>query len=161
MHEYKAVKTQDPGRALKSRRGSNIIEFSFFVPWFIFLFVGTLDCGFYIYSLISVETAAEQGALYCSTNSATAVDTATACSYALDTLRKLPNVGNGITTCGSGSVSSSAPVAVTASSVSSGADGNSAASVQVMYLTPQLIPIPCLMAGQLTINRTVQFRIRS
>jgi Flp pilus assembly protein TadG len=155
------VNTHDLSRKQKSRRGSNIVEFAFFVPWFIFLFIGVFDCGFYVYSLISVETAAEQGALYASTSSVTAADSTTACGYALDTLRKLPNVGSGVTTCGSGSVSSTAPVAVTASSISSGADGNSAASVQVMYLTPQLIPIPGVLAGQLTINRTVQFRIRS
>ena len=143
------------------RRGSNIIEFTFLVPWYIFLFVGAFDFGFYMYSMISVETAAEQSAMYTSTSSAVASDTTTACSYVLDTLRNLPNVGASLTTCGSGSVTASAPVAVTASTVASGADGNAASSVQVMYLTPQLIPIPGLLTGQFTINRTVQLRVRS
>ena len=161
LAQYEGMKSSDRRQGQKSRRGSNLVEFTFLVPWFVFLFVGTFDFGFYIYSLISVETAAEQGAMYASTSSATDTDSTTACGYALDTLRNLPNVGSSLLTCGSGSVSSSAPVAVTASAVGSGADGNAAASVQVMYLTPQLIPIPGIMAGQLTINRTVQFRLRS
>jgi hypothetical protein len=65
-----------------------------------------------------------------------------------------------VTTCGSSSVTSSAPVAVSASSVT-GADGNPATNVTVMYLTPQLIPIPGVFPGQLTINGTVQMRLRS
>ena len=151
----------DPTKRRNSRRGSNIIEFTFLVPWLIFLFAGAFDFGFYMYSMISVETAAEQSAMYTSTSSSVTSDTTTACGYVLDTLRNLPNVGASLTTCGSGSVTSSAPVAVTASAVASGADGNAAASVQVMYLTPQLIPIPGLLAGQFTINRTIQLRVRT
>jgi hypothetical protein len=48
---------------------------------------------------------------------------------------------------------------VTASSIT-GPDTYPAASVSVVYLTPQLIPIPGLLPGQLTINRTVKMRIR-
>ena len=162
LPQYEGMKTScGLRRGRTSQRGSNIVEFAFLVPWFVFLFVGVFDLGFYYYSLISVETAAEQGAMYASTNSTTDTDSLTACNYALDTLRNLPNVGNAVTTCGSGSVTSSAPIAVTASAVTTGADGSPAASVQVMYLTPQLIPIPGILPGQLTINRTVQFRLRS
>lgn len=165
LTQYEGMRTScDFRQGRTSRRGSNIVEFTFLLPWFVFLFVGAFDFGFYIYSLIAVETAAETGAMYASTSSATASAaniSTIACNYALDTLRNLPNVGSAMTACGSTSVSSTVPVAVRASSVASGADGNAAASVQVMYLTPQVIPFPGVLSGQLTITRTVQFRLRS
>jgi Flp pilus assembly protein TadG len=142
------------------RRGSNIIEFSLLLPWYVFLFVGTYDFGFFTYSLIATQTAASAGATYCATNSGTVADATTACGYALGQLRYLSNVGSGITTCGTGTtVTTSAPVAVTASSVT-GPDGNAATAVTVVYLTPQLIAIPGLLPANLTINRTVRMRIR-
>ena len=98
-----------------NRRGNNLIEFSFIVPWYIFLFVGTFDYGFFAYSLISTQNAARVGAYYCSTNSSTKSDATTACGYALDQLRNMPNVGSGVTTCGG-----SSPVTVTATATSSG-----------------------------------------
>lgn len=143
------------------QRGSSIIEFSLLLPWYVFLFIGAFDYGFFSYSLIATQTAASVGATYCAGSSGTVADATTACGYALDQLRNLPNVGSGLTTCGSGtSVTSLAPVAVTAASIT-GPDGNAASSVTVVYLTPQLIPIPGLLPGQLTINRTVKMRVRS
>jgi len=131
------------------------------LPWYIFLFVGAYDYGFFCYSLISSQTAASVGATYCATNSTTATDATTACGYALDQFRNLPNVGASLTTCGtSTTVTSSAPVAVKASLVT-GPDSNQAAQVEVTYLTPQLIPIPNLLPGQLTIHRTVTMRLRN
>jgi Flp pilus assembly protein TadG len=136
-----------------SRRGNAIIEFSLLMPWYIFLFVGTYDFGFYSYSLIAAESAARVAALYCATNSTTATDSTTACGYALDQLRNLPNIGYNLTTC------SASPLVVTASSTT-GPDNNSATSVLVTYTTPRLIPIPGLLPGQLTINKTIVMAIR-
>ena len=131
------------------------------LPWYIFLFAGAFDYGFFNYSLIAVQTAATVGATYTATSTATVADATTACSYALEQLRNMPNVGSGLTTCGTGpTVTSSAPVAVTAVAVT-GPDGDPASSVTIVYLTPQLIPIPGLLPGQLTINRTVKMRLRS
>ena len=113
----------------KRRAGNAIIEFSFFMPLYVFLFVGTFDCGFFGYSLIAAQSAARVAALYCATNSTTATDSTTACGYALDQLRNLPNIGSGTTTC------NSAPLVVTASAVA-GPDGNAATSVLVTYTTP-------------------------
>ena len=150
---------QAPRRSRRS--GTNIIEFSMMLPWYIFLFAGAFDYGFFSYSLIAVQTAATVGATYTATSTATVADVTTACSYALEQLRNLPNVGSGLTTCGTGAtVTSSAPVAVTAVAVT-GPDGDPASSVTIVYLTPQLIPIPGLLPGQLTINRTVKMRLRS
>lgn len=141
------------------RRGSSIIEFSLLAPWYVFLFVGAFDFGFFSYSLIATQTGADVAAMYCATSTSTVSDSTTACRYVLGQLKNLPNVGSGVTTCGTTSVSSSAPVAVSASSVT-GPDLNPAASVTVIYLTPQLIPIPGLLPGQLTITRTVKMPIR-
>ena len=150
-----------PTVSAKSRRrsGQAIIEFSLLMPWYVFLFVGAFDYGFFAYSLIASQSAATVAALYCATSSSTVTDSTTACGYALDQFRNLPNVGSSLITCGTGStVTPSAPVAVTASSVT-GPDLNPAASVTVVYLTPSLIPIPGLLPGQLTITRTVKIPI--
>lgn len=138
------------------RRGSNMIEFCLFLPWYIFLFVGAYDFGFYNYSLIATENAAHAAALVAAQSTTNQTDSTTACSYALDSLRNLPNVGSGVTTC------NGSPVTVTAASVTS-PDGTGAAATQVTvtYKTPTLIPIPGILPSSLTITRSVQMRLQS
>lgn len=136
-----------------NRRGNNLVEFTFLLPWYIFLFVGSLDFGFYAYSLIAVQNAARVSALYCSRSATTSADSTTACSYALDQLKYLPNIGSGTTTCVS-------PVTVTAQLVS-GPDGHNATSVTVNYITPNLIPIPGIVVGQMRLSRTTVVRLRT
>lgn len=131
-------------------------------PWLIFLFIGAMDWGFYAYALISTEAAARVACLYTSSSSSTATDQTTACTYALEQLRKMPNVGS-ISTCGTGTtVTSGAPVAVSTTSLtgSSSADGNAAAQVQVTYLTPIYIPMLGELPKQVTISRVIQMRLR-
>lgn len=142
---------------MKSRRGNNLIEFTFIVPWYVFLFAGAYDMGIYSYSLIGVQSAARVGALVCSASSATCTSNTIPCGYALDQLRGLPNVGSATTTCGSGS-----PVSVTVGSVT-GPDGTAsgAAQVTVSYTTPNLVPIPGLLPGTYTATRTVTMRYRA
>lgn len=148
-------------RVNPKQRGNAIIEFSFLAAWLLFLFIGALDWGFYSYSLISTQAAARIGALYASTSPSTVLDTAGVCVYALDQLRKMPNVGSGVVSCGSGSsVSTSAPVSVSVTAVS-GVDGKPAAQVSVTYLTPLLIPLMKLLPAQVTITRTTQMRMQS
>ena len=150
------------GNRRSSRSGNNVIEFSLLIPWYIFLFVGVYDYGFFSYSLISVQSAASVGAKYASSASATATDSTTVCSYALGQLQSLPNMGARATcTVNSTTVTSSAPLAAKAESISSGPDGYPAAQVTVTYLTPQLVPIPGVLPGQLTITRVVKMRVRS
>jgi Flp pilus assembly protein TadG len=141
-------------RSDRHRRGSSAIEFALLIPWYVFLFVGALDFGFYSYALIGVQAAARIGAMYTASSTLSASDAITSCSYALDQLRGMPNVGPSLSTC------SSSPVVVTAGLVT-GPDGSNATSVTVTYTTPQLIPIPGLLPGRLTISRTVQMRVRS
>ena len=152
---------------LRQERGNSIIEFSLLMPWLIFLFIGAMDWGFYAYSLIATEAAARVACLYASASATALADaqstsSTSSCSYALDQLRKMPNVGTAMSTCASGSaVSSGSPVGVSTTSVT-GPDGNPAAQVSVTYVTPVFVP----MAGsglpkQVTITRTIQMRMRS
>jgi Flp pilus assembly protein TadG len=143
--------------AMGSRRGNSLIEFSLLFPWYVFLFVGILDFGFYSYALIATQSAARVAAVYCSASSSTASDSATACGYALDQLRGMPNVGMALSTC------VGPPLTLTASLVSGSdtPDGLNAARVTVIYVTPQLIPIPGVLPGQLSITSSVLMRTRS
>ena len=141
----------------EGRQGSSLIEFCLIFPWYIFLFIGIFDFGFFIYSLMATESAARVAAIYCSASSSAASDATTACGYALDQLRGMPNVGSSLSTCGG------SPLTVTSALVSGAAspDGLNAAKVTVTYVTPQLIPIPGVLPGQLTITRTVVMRTKS
>lgn len=141
----------------RKQKGNVLIEFSLLLPWYVFLFVGAFDTGFYVYALMATQGAAREAAVYCAASSTTASDSTTACSYALDQLRGLPNVGSGLSTC------NSAPLVVSASLVtgSSSPDGTDAAQVSVVYSSPQLIPIPGIFPGQLTIARQVVMKTRS
>jgi hypothetical protein len=154
----------------RRRRGNNLIEFSLIVPWYIFLFVGAMDSGFFAYSLIASQTAAREGALYCASlgSASPCVDAAssTQCGYALDQLRMMPNVGSALTTCGtSTTVTAAAPVAVSTATIAAGTSPASSTiagtAVTVVYLTPNLIPIPGIFPGQVTITRTVKMSFTS
>jgi len=124
------------------------------LPWFIFLFVGAFDWGFYAHALISTESAARVAALATSASLSTAADSSLACTYALEELKISANVA-GLSTCGA------LPVIVTATlKTNSGVDGATASEVAVTYQTPSLIPIPGLLTKQATFYRVVQMRLR-
>jgi len=130
------------------------------LPWFIFLFVGVFDWGYYAHALISTEAAARSAALYASTsktiaNSGSSAVGAVVCTLALEELRIVPNVGNNLTTC------TASPVITTETYLATGADGNPAAQVSVQYTTLSLIPIPGLLEKQATFYRVVEMRTRS
>jgi hypothetical protein len=132
-----------------------MVELALLIPWYAFLFVGAYDYGFYAYGLIATQSAARIAAMYCSGNSSLASNcSSSACTYALDQLQNMPNVGTSLHTC------TASPVDVT-TSVVSGPDSASAAQVTVQYTTPQLIPIPGLLPNSLTISRTVLMRVAS
>ena len=137
----------------RKERGGAMVELVLLAPWIFFLFAGALDCGFYCYALISVQSAARVAALYASTDSSTAVDQTTTCTYTLNQLRDLPNVGGGTTSC------AASPVIVS-SQLATGSDGTSAAQVTVTYQSVPLIPIPGLLQNRFTWNRSVKMRLR-
>ena len=142
----------------KSCRGGSAFEMAMLMPWYIFLFVGAMDWGFFSHGLISTATAARVAALYASQGASYAVtstnNTTNICTLALGELRFASNDLTSLTTC------TSLPVIVSYSSVA-GADAASAAQVTVQYQTIQLIPIPGILSNQFTFSRTVQMRFRS
>ena len=141
-----------------ARRGTSMIEFCLLVPWYIFLFVGTFDFGFYAYSLIATSAAARVSAGYCAASSGTCPDNSTSCtSFAIGQLKYMPNIGTAVTTC------NAAPLTVTVSypAAASCPDTNPCTTVTVVYVTPQLVPIPGVFPGQLTITKAVTMRLMS
>ena len=140
----------------KRCRGGSALEMSFFMPWYIFLFVGAYDWGFYAHGLISTASAARVAALYTSTDSTTQASSAGACTYALEELRIAINIPSTLTTC------NALPVIVkaTARTGTASADCNPASEVAVTYRTGAFIPIPGLLRGQATFYRVVQMRVR-
>ena len=124
-------------------------------PWLVFLFVGALDAGFYMYALIGAQSAARIAVLYTSSSAATASDSAGACALVLKELSGMPNIGSGVTSCGS------LPVIVTATGPTTDQFGNTYSTVSVQYQTLQLMPIPGILAGRFTLTRVAQMQIRS
>ena len=138
------------------RRGGSALEMALLLPWYMFLFVGVYDWGFYAHALISTESAARVAATYTASSAGTAADSTGACTYALEELRIVANITSAMTTC------ASAPIVVTATAVNgASADGQPASQVAVTYTTLQLIPIPGLLMSKATFYRVVQMRLRS
>ena len=134
-----------------------MVEFAMLMPWFAFLFVGAYDFGFYCYGLIATQNAARLAALYCSGSSSLATNCSTsaeACNYALYSLEMMPNVGPSMV-----SLHSCVSPVVLTSSVITTVDSTSATQVTVAYTTPNLIPIPGILTGGLTISRTVVMKV--
>ena len=134
-------------RRFGRQRGAAMMELALLSPWIIFLFIGVLDFGFYAYSLITLETATRAAAAY---NAIHNTPNADACTLVLNEMQSLHNV-SGTSTCGG-------VVSVSASQVA-GPDTENAAQVSVTYPTPQMIPIPGLLAKQFTITRVAQMKL--
>ena len=126
-------------------RGHAVIEISLMAPWIFFLFMGTIDFGFYAYAIIATQNAARVAVMETSQNTTTATNNALACNYALTELNVLPNTRS-LVSCGA------LPVIVNA-------DGATASRVDVTYQTINMIPIPGLM-GRLSITRNAQMRLK-
>ena len=62
--------------------GHAVIEISLMAPWIFFLFMGTLDFGFYAYAIIATQSAARVAVMQTSQNSTTAANSTLACQYA-------------------------------------------------------------------------------
>src|SRR5260370_18303936 len=140
-----------PTRRKRRERGSALVELTLICPWFLFLFVGTVDMGFFTYSLITVENAARIAAEYTSQNSTQAADQGTACTLVRAEVAALPGV-SGVADC------SDSTLTVTAAGVT-GPGSNPAASVSVTYRGLNMIPISGLLTGRLTFTRHVPMRV--
>ena len=141
----------------KRCRGGSALEMALLMPWYVFLFVGAMDWGFFSHGLISTAAAARVVALYTSQDAfhtaTSTTNTTNTCTLALDELRYAANDPDSLTTC------SALPVIVSYSAVT-GVDNAAATSVTVQYQTVQLIPIPGLLGSQFTFQRSVQMRLR-
>lgn len=150
-----------PRRRRRSERGSAVVEASILAPWILFLFVGMFDMGMYTYSMIGVENAARVAAEYTSQNTHVAGDSAGACTVVLAEMSMLPNVGSqGNCNAGDGNSVVVTASALNATSTPASVDGQPATLVQVTYSGNQLVPIPGLLIGKLTITRAVEVRVR-
>jgi Flp pilus assembly protein TadG len=139
------------GMRRRRDQGHAVVEVSLLAPWILFLFVGAVDVGFYSYALICTQNAARVAATYTSSNSSLAGDSVGACQSALAEMSTMANVRS-LTSCGS------YPLIVTATS-EPGVDGSAASTVSVTYRTDQMIPIPGLLSGRLTVTRKAQMRV--
>lgn len=133
----------------RGTRGHAVVEIALMSPWIFLLFIGIFDFGFYAYAGIATANAARVAALYTSYDISTATDSAGACSYALEELRKLPNTRT-LTNC------SALPVTVTAEIWN--VAGEPSTRVTVTYRTVPLIPIPGF-APTATITRRAIMRV--
>lgn len=163
---------------MRRNRGSAIVEAALLMPWLAFLFIGTLDFGFYAYAAICTQNAARAAALQ--TDGAGSQTNALACSAALGELNGLPNMVN-VTTCvtSRSAITNADPVAVCAVTLTASGSSNSACSttaacadcndasattpssaqVVVTYQTPPLLPIPGVLTGRLTLTRVAEARV--
>jgi len=141
-----------------SQRGHAIIEVSLMAPWIFFLFMGTLDFGFYGYAAVATENAARAAVERTAIDTSTAGDTNLACTYALGEMQWLINMRNPVVSACAASIDATHPLVVTAAQVN-GADGTQASQVSVTYQTIPMFPIPGI-AGRYTLTRTAQMRLR-
>jgi Flp pilus assembly protein TadG len=135
-----------------------VVEVALLIPWIVFAFVAAFNFGIFAYALISTQNAARSAAMYAS-QSLTVAQSGTivtqVCPYALGELGDAPGVGSGVTTC------TGSPVTVAVNAKTPGAGNMNTVQVSVTYNTMQMIPLPGLMAGSLSITRTVEMPIRN
>lgn len=141
-------------RSTRKVRGSAVIEMALIAPWFLFLFIGVFDLGFYYHQLIAVENAARIAAEYTSSGTSLAADQAGACTKVRAELGNLPGV-SGLANC------NSLPLKVTATSGAGLGSLGTATTVTVTYQSGRMVPIPKLLMGQLTVSRVVVMRVKS
>lgn len=134
-------------------RGSAVIEMALLAPWFLFLFIGIVDMGFYCQELIAVENAARVAAEYTSTGASVADDASGACTKVRAELAMLPGI-SGLSTC------SALPLVVTATKGAGLGSLGTASTVTVQYQTRKMVPIPSLLENQFTFSRTVVARVK-
>ena len=134
-----------------------MVELALLSPWIIFLFIGVLDWGFYAHAVITLENATRAAAVYASGSSTAYTETGNLCTILLNEMASLSNMQS-VTTCGGTS-----PVSLSSTQLtgSDSPDGNTAVKMSVTYTTPQMIPIPGLLAGKFTLTRTLKMRATS
>jgi len=144
----------EQARSKRQVHGSAVIEMALIAPWFLFLFIGVFDMGFYYHQLIAVENAARIAAEYTSSGSSLAADQSGACTKVRAELATLPGV-SGLANC------DNLPLKVTATSGTGLGSLGTATTVTVTYQSGRMVPIPNLLQAQLTVSRVVVMRVKS
>src|SRR2546428_1434750 len=72
-------------------RGHAVIEVSLMAPWIFFLFMGTLDFGFYSYAIIATQNAARVAVIQTSINPTTSTHNTIACKHVPPQLTMVPH----------------------------------------------------------------------
>lgn len=133
-----------------SQRGNAAVEVGLMLPWLIFTFMGILDFGFCMSSLIATENAARVVAMYGAASSSNLANiSSVACTFASAELKYAPTP---VTACG------------TALSVITSSNSNFSAFTEVkvtVTYTVTLLKIPGIIPGSLAISRTVALPVRS
>ncbi|MGO4883458.1 MAG: TadE family protein [Bryobacteraceae bacterium] len=140
------------------KSGQAVVEVTLLVPWMVLSFVAAFNFGIFASALISTQNAARSAAMFASQSLAVAQSgmiVTEVCPYALGELGDAPGVGSGVSTC------TGSPVKVTVTAKTPGAGNMNTVQVSVTYNTMQMIPLPGLMAGSLSITRTVEMPIRN
>jgi Flp pilus assembly protein TadG len=161
-------------RRKKTQGGNAMVEVALLAPWVFFLFIGVFDLGFYAYELICVEGATQAAAAQTATSPAAATQ-AVACSAALGEMGLLPNNASFSATCAAAPLTvlqttlcgSTTPSSVTCSSRPTtpqpadvtGDTASASSQVTVTYQGIQLIPIPGVLEGKLSLTRVAETKI--
>jgi Flp pilus assembly protein TadG len=143
--------------SLHRRSGQAVIEVTLLVPWILFSFVAAFNFGIFAYALISTQNAARSGAMFAAQSLSVAQSgsiVTQVCPYVLGELGDAPGAGS-LSSC------TSSPVTVTVTAMTPGSGNMNTVKVAVTYNTMQLIPLPGLMAGSLSITRAVEMPIRN
>jgi Flp pilus assembly protein TadG len=133
------------------------MEVALIAPWIFFVFVATLDFGFYSYWMQAVANASRAAALSASSNG---LNQTAACKQVLNEMRGVMG-WDAANTAGS---CAAAPLTVTLTELDStttptSADGNSSVLVTVIWQTSPLIPVPGIV-NQFTLQRDTEMRLQ-
>ncbi|HEY4086318.1 MAG TPA: TadE/TadG family type IV pilus assembly protein [Bryobacteraceae bacterium] len=139
-------------RLFGSERGTAAVEVALLLPWIVVSFMAVLDFGFSAYALIATQNAARVAATWGSASNANAIaltaSPSPACgTYALPLFKYAPTP---VTACGASL--SATPGSYSKFSITY-------VTVAVAY-TVNLLAIPGIMPGSITINKTVTMPVR-
>lgn len=142
-------------RRFGSERGTAAVEVALLLPWIVVSFIAVLDFGFSAYALIATQNAARVAATWGSASQSNSdalmASSSLACgTYALPLFKYAPTP---VTACGS-----------TLSATPNHDDMTGTVDVPYVKVavgyTVNLIAIPGIMPGSITINRTVYMPVR-
>ena len=141
------------------QRGTAMVEFALVDPLLFILSLVSFDSGLYIFSFISVQSAARAAAIRNAGSTESAADQSGACSVVTDHLRGLPAMTAGSCASSPLVVSSVLCNSLSCGQASASADGQPATLVTVSYTLPSLFRIP--LFGTQVVKIASEMKLRS